>query len=113
MLVATAIIIRVRGKEAIADAPAIKECPAIKMTPMSNVRRDILMMLKNEFMNKRAIEHEIECLNELLRSVESSRQFCIAHELVDRNHISSRAKKILHAIRLPELRPFKFLICKN
>jgi hypothetical protein len=75
--------------------------------------RDLLVLLKNEFMSQRALDHEVECLNDILRTAESDDQFCIAHELVDRNRITARPKKIKKAIRYSELKPFRFLINKN
>ena len=80
---------------------------------MKTPHRDILVLLKNEFMSKQAIEQEVECLNEILRHIESPKIFCTAHELVNRNHITSQPKKILNAIRFAELKPFRFLINKN
>jgi hypothetical protein len=80
---------------------------------MYNSSRDILVLLRDESMNKQAIEQEIETLNRILTPTESIEQFCLTHELVDRNNISSKSKKILLAIRYKELRPFRFLICKN
>jgi hypothetical protein len=80
---------------------------------MKNAQRDILVLLKNEFMNEQAIEQQVECLNVILHQTESSEEFCNAHELVDRNRITSKPHKILHAIRNPELKPFRFLINKN
>ena len=64
-------------------------------------------------MSEQAIEHEVECLNEILLQTESSENFCRAHELVDRNRITSKTKKILFAIKFDLLKPFRFLICKN
>ncbi|MGK2860323.1 MAG: hypothetical protein ACSLE0_00185 [Chitinophagaceae bacterium] len=75
--------------------------------------RDLLVLLKSEFMSKQAIEQEVECLNDMLRCTESDEQFCMAHELVNRNHITSNYKKILNAIRFSELKKFRFLINKN
>jgi hypothetical protein len=80
---------------------------------MKMPNRDLLVLLKSEFMSQQAIEHEVECLNDMLRCTESDDQFCIAHELVDRNHITSNPKKILRAIRFTELKQFRFLITKN
>ncbi len=80
---------------------------------MKMPNRDLLVLLKSEFMSQRAIEQEVEYLNDLLRTTESDEQFCKAHELVDRNHITSHPKKILKAIRYTELRQFRFLINKN
>lgn len=75
--------------------------------------RDLLVLLKNEFASQRAIEQEVENINHMLVQVESPEQFCIAHELVIRNRITSKPKKILRAVRFTELRPFRFLINKN
>ncbi len=80
---------------------------------MKMPNRDLLVLLKSEFMSQQAIEQEVECLNDMLRRTESDDQFCIAHELVDRNRITSRPKKILKAIRFTELKQFRFLINKN
>ncbi len=80
---------------------------------MKNSNRNLLVLLKNEFMSEQAIEQEVECLNEILLEKESPEQFCIVHELVDRNRISSKPKKILQAVRSLELKPFRFLINKN
>lgn len=80
---------------------------------MKMPNRDLLVLLKSEFMSPQAIEQEVECLNDMLRSTESDEQFCIAHELVDRNHITSKPKRILRAIRFTDLKQFRFLINKN
>ncbi|MBO9657389.1 MAG: hypothetical protein J7527_01045 [Chitinophagaceae bacterium] len=75
--------------------------------------RDLLVLLKNEFMSQQAIDHEVECLNDILLIAESDEHFCVAHELVDRNRITSKPARILKAIRFSELKPFRFLINKN
>ena len=80
---------------------------------MKMPNRDLLVLLKSEFMSQQAIEQEVECLNDMLRCTESDEQFCLAHELVDRNHITSNSKKILKAVRFTELKQFRFLINKN
>jgi hypothetical protein len=64
-------------------------------------------------MSQKAIEKEVEYLNDMLKATESDEQFCRAHELVDRNRITANSKKILKAIRFTELRQFRFLINKN
>jgi hypothetical protein len=64
-------------------------------------------------MSQKAIDHEVECLNDILRTAESDERFCAAHELVNRNRITSSSRKILKAIRYTELKPFRFLINKN
>ncbi len=75
--------------------------------------RDLLVLLKNEFMSQQAIDHEVECLNDILLIAESDEHFCVAHELVNRNRITSKPTRILKAIRFSELKPFRFLINKN
>jgi hypothetical protein len=45
--------------------------------------------------------------------VEHNEVFCTAHELVARNRITSRKKRILKAAAAFELKPFYFLINKN
>ena len=79
---------------------------------MKMPNRDLLVLLKSEFMSQQAIEQEVEYLNDMLRRTESDDQFCIAHELVDRNKITSKPKKFLKAIRFKEVKQFTFLINK-
>ena len=75
--------------------------------------RDLLVLLKNEFMSQQAIEQEVEHLNTILLSAEHPSQLCRSHELVHRNRITQKPQKILMAIRQPELKPFWFLLNKN
>jgi hypothetical protein len=75
--------------------------------------RDLLVLLKNQFSSQDAIEQEVESINEMLVQAESPEQFCMAHELVIRDRITSKPKKILRAVRYTELKPFRFLINKN
>jgi hypothetical protein len=75
--------------------------------------RDLLVMLKSEYMSQHEIEQQVEYLNYILYRAESNEQFCIAHELVTRHRITSKPRKILKAISHYELKPFQFLINKN
>ena len=75
--------------------------------------RNLLVVIKSEFMSEQAIEQEVDCINAILMGVESSEQFCMVHELVNRNRITSKKEKILRESRYIRLRPFKFLINKN
>ena len=75
--------------------------------------RDLLVLLKNEFMSQKAIEREVECLNSILLHVEQPCALCRSHELIQRNHITQKPYKILRALRQPELKAFWFLIGKN
>ncbi len=80
---------------------------------MKSTNRDLLVLLKDDSMSEQAIEHQVECLHFILHRAESVEQFCIAHELVDRNRITQKHSKLLKAIIEPELKPFRFLIGKN
>ncbi|HYM94544.1 MAG TPA: hypothetical protein VET23_10425 [Chitinophagaceae bacterium] len=80
---------------------------------MHNLQRDILVLIKNELMSQQAIEHEVKCLNGILQYTEMPYRFCIAHELVARNYITSNHEKIIKATRQAQLKPFFFLINKN
>jgi hypothetical protein len=80
---------------------------------LKNPSRDLLVLLKNEFMSEKSIEQEVDCLNEILHRAESPESFCLAHELVNRNRITQHPFRILKAIRQTDLKPFRFLINKN
>ena len=80
---------------------------------MINLNRDIMVMLRNESMTEHAIQKEVEKLNKILVQVESPESFCTAHELVDRNCITTNRKKILKESEFYNLRPFKFFLNKN
>ena len=80
---------------------------------MKSPKRDILMVVRNQYLNEEAIEQEVEQLNEIGRHGESTEHFCKAHELVNRNRITQKPRKILNAIQFVKLPAFKFLINKN
>ncbi len=80
---------------------------------MKNPTRNLLILLHGQLLTDQAIEQEVDNLNTLLMITESSSCFCRAHELVNRNHITSSKSKILKESRYTELRPFRFLINKN
>lgn len=80
---------------------------------MKNSGRNLVVLFNHEYRSERAIEQEVEGLHELLLHTESPEQFCTAHELVNRNRITSRKEKILKEARHFRLRPFRFLINKN
>jgi hypothetical protein len=98
----------------IADAPIKKAWLAIKNNDgMKTPNRDIIVLLRHENMNEQALEQAVECLHSILQQTETRENFCIAHELVNRNGITQKFKKILAAVRYADLKPFQFLICKN
>jgi hypothetical protein len=80
---------------------------------MKNSGRNLVVLFNHQYRSEQAIEQEVECLHELLLHAESPLQFCSAHELVNRNRITSRKEKILREARHFRLRPFRFLINKN
>ena len=76
---------------------------------MKNNGHNLLVLFKKKIISKK----ETDCLNTILHSVESPEQFCIANELVDRNRITSKERKILKESEHIQLRAFRFLINKN
>ena len=80
---------------------------------MKQMNREILVVVKYEFVSQAALEKEMEWLNKILITAETPQYFCIAHELVNRNRITQNKKKILSAVKHSELKPFRFLIGKN
>jgi hypothetical protein len=84
-----------------------------RLTIMISSNRDILVLSRHEGMNEQVLEKELECLHNMLHKAEAPENFCRAHELVDRNRITSRPKKILSASRFYKMKPFRFLINKN
>lgn len=77
--------------------------------------RDMLVLVKDEFLSDDSIQQELERINRLLLSFETSENLCDAHEVFDMN----RYKRITKAIQLKkimntlELKPFVFIINKN
>lgn len=112
--VATETIIPVPARVAIADVRATKEWWVIKRNEMkATPNRDLLVLFRTEFMSPKAMEKEVDCLNNILRTVELPGEFCKAHELLQRNRITQKSHKLLNAFRQTELKPFWFLISKN
>ena len=75
--------------------------------------RDLLVLLKNEFISQQALEQQVEYLNAILLQTELPREFCKAHELIQRNRITQKPKKILATLHAVQLKPFWFFIGKN
>jgi hypothetical protein len=80
---------------------------------MNNRNRDLLVLLKTPSISEEDFEKHIDCLHSVAMQVENNEAFCTAHELVRRNRITSRKKRILKAAADFELKPFYFLINKN
>lgn len=113
-LLAVVMCIQPKPRETIADARIKKAWLAIKDNDeMKTPNRDIIVLLRHENMNEQALEQAVECLHFILQQTETRENFCTAHELVNRNKITQKPKKILAAARYAELKAFRFLICKN
>ena len=80
---------------------------------MENSKRDLLVLLKENNQNQQALNDAVDCLNRILSEVECNEVFCQAHELVTRNSITRKPRKILKAVASFELKPFYFLINRN
>ena len=80
---------------------------------MKKYNRDLLVLYKADVFSEDLLQHQVECLHQLLINVENDVVFCTAHELVTRTKITSKKKHILRATEQPELKPFYFLINKN
>ena len=76
---------------------------------MKNKGNNLLVLISKKFISKQ----ETDRLNMILLSAESPEQFCIANELVDRNRITSKKRKLLKESGRIQLRAFRFLINKN
>lgn len=80
---------------------------------MKNYNRDLLVLYKADVYDEDLLQREVETLHQILLRVERSNIFCSAHELVTRNRITQKARRILRATRQLKLKPFQFLINKN
>jgi len=76
---------------------------------MKNKGRNLLVLFNKKMISKQ----EADCLHNLLFITESPEQFCKAYELVDRNRITSKKRRLLKESSRFQLRPFRFLINKN
>ncbi len=77
--------------------------------------RDLLLLSKNVSLDPKELEHEVEQLHELLFSVESLPNFCLANEIIDLNRykIIQKASSIEKIIKGKSLKPFLFINNKN
>lgn len=82
---------------------------------MKRLKRDLILLRKEDQLDGLNIEREVECLNDLLLRVETFSTLSIAHELVDmnRNRIYQDLLTITKALKQKELKPFQFIINKN
>lgn len=82
---------------------------------MKTPDRDLLVLVKDEYMNEKFIENELEQLNEMLFQYETIEKFCAVHEIFDLNKykIISKPQLMQQLIRQTELKPFQFIFNKN
>lgn len=82
---------------------------------MKRLKRDLILLRKDDQLDELNIEREVECLNYLLQTVETISSLCTAHELVDMNRfkIYQDTLTITKALKQKELKPFQFIINKN
>jgi hypothetical protein len=82
---------------------------------MKTSNRDLLVLVKDEHMNEKSMEMELEQLNALLFHFETIESFCIAHEVFDINKHKTLVKRdtMQKMIREKELKPFVFICNKN
>ena len=82
---------------------------------MKTSNRDLLVLVKNDHLNEKAIEVELERLNQLLFNFETIDNLCIAHEVFDLNvyKIYNNSRLLKKVISKKHLKPFEFLFNKN
>ena len=82
---------------------------------MRTPNRDLLVLVKDDRLDKDAIEFELEQLNQLLFFFETVDNFCVAHEVFDLNKykIIHNARVIREVMNRKELKPFVFISNKN
>ena len=64
-------------------------------------------------MSEKALEKELISLEHLFLYAESQAAFCLTHELVLRNGITSKRSKLKNVYHDHQLKPFWFLVNKN
>lgn len=80
---------------------------------MSLPNRELIVLLNQAQLSSQALAQEVEGLHAILAHLENSQVFYNAHELVNRDYITNKVKKIKKAVQFVELKPFRFLINKN
>lgn len=82
---------------------------------MKSPNRDLLVLLKDEYMSEKAIEQEVERLNAMLFHVEAFENIAQSHEMIDLNkyRIYQQQNKVVQALKEKELKPFVFLFNMN
>jgi hypothetical protein len=79
---------------------------------MNRANRNLLLLFGHSH-HEQSVEQEMECLAELISTIITPEHFCVSFELVDRNSITHRPKKILKYAAQRRLPAFRFFINKN
>ena len=82
---------------------------------MKNSNRDLLVLVKDAYTNKEAMQHELQQLNLLLVNFETVECFCMAHEVFDiqKYRILTKKSQLQKIIEKEALKPFMFICNKN
>jgi hypothetical protein len=82
---------------------------------MKRLKRDLILLRKEDQLDHLNIEREVECLNDLLQSVETLSSLCKAYELIDMNRykIYQDSLTITKALKQKDIKPFQFIFNKN
>jgi hypothetical protein len=77
--------------------------------------RDLLVLVKGEYMNDKFMEDELEQLNNLLFHYETIEKFCIAHEVFDvrKYKVVTESRGIQKILKQKQEKPFQFICNKN
>jgi len=77
--------------------------------------RDLLVLVKDEFLNSTSMEVELERIHQLLIGFETPDNLCQAHEVFDMNRYKrvTSNTKIRKIMSEKELKAFVFVINKN
>jgi hypothetical protein len=78
-----------------------------------NRERELVLLSKTAQMSEKALEKELINLEHLFLYAESETAFCQTHELVLRNHITSKRSRLIKVYHSHQLKPFWFLMNKN
>ena len=82
---------------------------------MKMPNRDLLVLVKDEFLGTESMETELERINKLLMSFETVDNLCVAHEIFDMNRYKMLRKvnAVRRVVEQKQLKPFVFVINKN
>ena len=82
---------------------------------MKRLKRDLILLRKEDQLDELNIEKEVECLNYLLQMAETIPALSKAHELIDMNRykIYQDTITVSKALKQKEAKPFQFIINKN